>query len=58
VFRLQFGKAREATALMKEGVAAQKKALAGTEILEPVVTDLTGAIHTGIGDSCSESCCV
>ena len=46
VFHLKFGKAREATALMREGVAAQKKALAGTEFSTRVLTDLTGAFYT------------
>ena len=31
VFRLKFGKAKEAVALMKEGLAIQKRVMAGQE---------------------------
>jgi hypothetical protein len=46
VFHLKFGKAREATALMRESVAAQKKALAGLEFSSRILTDLTGTFYT------------
>jgi hypothetical protein len=44
VFRLKFGKAREAVALLKEGVAIQKKA--GSEFPTRILTDLTGQFYT------------
>ena len=46
VFRLKFGKAREAVALMKEGLAIQKKALAGVDFSTRVLTDVTGPFYT------------
>lgn len=46
VFQLKFGKAREAVALMKEGVAIQKRALAGTDFSTRVLTDVTGPFYT------------
>ena len=46
VFRLKFGKAREAMALMKEGVAIQKRALAGVDFSTRVLTDVTGPFYT------------
>ena len=46
VFHLKFGKAREATALMKEGLAAQKKALAGVDYSTRMLADVTGAFYT------------
>ena len=46
VFQLKFGKAREATALMKEGLAAQKKALAGVDYSTRILADVTGAFYT------------
>ena len=46
VFQLKFGKAREAVALVKEGVAIQKKALAGVDYSTRVLTDLTGPFYT------------
>ena|SRR6266498_3405731 len=46
VFRLKFGKAREAVALVKEGVAIQKKALAGADFSTRVLTDVTGPFYT------------
>jgi hypothetical protein len=46
VFQLKFGKAKEAVALMKEGVAIQKKALAGVEFSSRVLTDVTGPFYT------------
>jgi hypothetical protein len=44
VFRLKFGKAREAVALMKEGVAIQKQA--GSTFAARVLTDVTGPFYT------------
>jgi hypothetical protein len=44
VFRLKFGKAREAVALVKEGVAIQKRA--GANFSARVLTDLTGPFYT------------
>jgi len=44
VFRLKFGKAREAVPLMKETVALQKKA--GVSVSSRILTDLTGPFYT------------
>ena len=44
VFRLKFGKAREAVALMKEGLAIQKRA--GVEVSQRLLTDVTGPFYT------------
>ena len=44
VFRLKFGKAREAVALVKEAVAIQKRA--GSSFTPRVLTDLTGPFYT------------
>ena len=44
VFRLKFGKAREAVALMKEGLAIQKRA--GVEVSQRLMTDVTGPFYT------------
>jgi NIPSNAP protein len=44
VFRLKFGKAREAVALIKEGAAIQKRA--GANVAARVLTDLTGPFYT------------
>jgi hypothetical protein len=44
VFRLKFGKAREAVALIKEGAAIQKRA--GANFSARVLTDLTGPFYT------------
>jgi hypothetical protein len=46
VFRLKFGKAREAVALAKEGIAIQKRALAGMEGSTRLLTDVTGPFYT------------
>ena len=46
VFRLKFGKAREALALMNQGLAIQKRALTGTEFSTRVLTDVTGPFYT------------
>jgi hypothetical protein len=43
VFRLKFGKAREGVALIKEGVAIQKRA--GANFSARVLTDLTGPFY-------------
>ncbi|OFW13761.1 MAG: hypothetical protein A3F69_01680 [Acidobacteria bacterium RIFCSPLOWO2_12_FULL_66_10] len=45
VFRLKFGKAREAVALLKEGVAIQRRlGLAATHLR--LLTDVTGPFYT------------
>ena len=44
VFRLKFGKAKEAVALLKEGVAIQKKA--GATFQSRILTDVTGPFYT------------
>jgi len=46
VFQLKFGKAKEAVALVKAGVAIQKKALTGVEFSTRVLTDVTGPFYT------------
>jgi hypothetical protein len=46
VFHLKFGKTREAVALMKQGVAIQKKVLAGVEFSNRILTDVTGPFYT------------
>jgi hypothetical protein len=46
VFRLKFGKAREAVALFKEGIAIQKRAAAGREFSTRLLTDVTGPFYT------------
>jgi hypothetical protein len=46
VFRLKFGKAREAVALMKEGLAIQKRALSGVDFSTRLLTDVTGPFYT------------
>lgn len=56
VFRLKFGKTKEAIALIKEGVAIQKRA--GLEMDQRILTDLVGPFYTlvlelkmsGLGD--------
>ena len=45
VFQLKYGKAREALALLKEGMAIQKKALADVEHSTRVLTDVTGPFY-------------
>ena len=42
VFQLKFGKAKEAVALLKEGLAIQKKALADVDLSTRLLTDVTG----------------
>jgi hypothetical protein len=44
VFQLKFGKARDAVALLKEGVALQKRA--GLSFSQRILTDLTGPFYT------------
>ena len=44
VFRLKFGKAREAVALFKEGAAIQKRA--GASFSPRILTDVTGPFYT------------
>jgi hypothetical protein len=44
VFRLKFGKAKEAVALLKEGIAIQKRL--GLETNPRVLTDLVGPFYT------------
>ena len=44
VFRLKFGKAREAVSFMKEGLAIQKRA--GVDVSQRLLTDLTGPHYT------------
>ncbi len=44
VFRLKFGKAKEAVALLKEGIAIQKRA--GIEVNQRLMTDLVGTFYT------------
>jgi hypothetical protein len=46
VFRLKFGKAREAVALFKEGIAIQKRVGAGLDFSYRLLTDLTGPFYT------------
>jgi hypothetical protein len=48
VFQLKFGKAREAVALFKEGIAIQKRVGAGAGIDFPtrLLTDVTGPFYT------------
>ena len=43
-FQLKFGKAREALAIMKEGMAIQKRA--GVDVSQRLLTDLTGPFYT------------
>jgi hypothetical protein len=44
VFRLKFGKAREAVAAIKEGIAIQKRL--GVDVHQRLSTDLTGPFYT------------
>ena len=46
VFRLKYGKAREAVPLVKEALAIQKRALTGVEFSTRVLTDVTGPFYT------------
>jgi hypothetical protein len=44
VFRLKFGMAKEGVALLKEGIAIQKRA--GVEMNQRIMTDLVGTFYT------------
>ncbi len=46
VFRLKFGKAREAVALFKESIAIQQRAGAGAALPTRLLTDVTGPFYT------------
>src|SRR5688572_13036727 len=46
VFRLKFGKSREAVALMKEGRAIEKRVMTGLDYSSRVLTDVTGPFYT------------
>jgi hypothetical protein len=46
VFQLKFGKAREAVALFKEGLAIQKRVGAGMDFSTRLLTDVTGPFYT------------
>jgi hypothetical protein len=46
VFRLKFGKAREAVPLFKEGIAIQKRVGAGIDFSTRLLTDVTGPFYT------------
>ena len=46
VFQLKFGKAKEGAALMKEGMAIQKRVLTGVEFSTRLLTDVTGPFYT------------
>jgi len=46
VFQLKFGKARDAVALMKEGLAIQKRVMSGVDFSARVLTDVTGPFYT------------
>lgn len=44
VFQLKFGKAREAVAVMKDGIGIQKRL--GVDVSQRLMTDLTGRFYT------------
>jgi hypothetical protein len=46
VFQLKFGKARDAVALMKDGMAIQKRVMSGVDFSTRVLTDVTGPFYT------------
>ena len=46
VFRLKFGKTREAVALLKEGIAIQKRVLGDKDFSTRLLTDVTGPFYT------------
>ena len=46
VFRLKFGKTREAVALVKEGLAIQQRVLSDVEFSTRLLTDVTGPFYT------------
>jgi hypothetical protein len=44
IFRLKFGKAREALAILKDGIAMQKRA--GVDVHQRLLTDMSGTFYT------------
>ena len=44
VFQLKFGKAKEAVAIVKDGVAIQKRL--GADVSQRILTDVTGEFYT------------
>jgi hypothetical protein len=46
VFQLKYGKAREALALLREGLGIQKRALGDVDFSTRLLTDLTGRFYT------------
>jgi hypothetical protein len=46
VFRLKFGKTKEAVALVKQGMAIQQRVLSGVEFSTRLLTDVTGPFYT------------
>ena len=46
IFQLKFGKAREAIALMKEGLAIQRRVITDVDFSTRVLTDVTGPFYT------------
>ena len=46
VFRLKFGKAKEAVALFKEGLAIQKRIAGSANVSTRLLTDVTGPFYT------------
>ena len=46
VFRLKFGKTKEAVSLLKEGIAIQKRVLTGVDHSVRLLTDATGPFYT------------
>lgn len=46
VFQLEFGKAKEAIALMKQGLVLQKRALGDVEFSTRLLTDVSGPFYT------------
>ena len=46
VFQLKFGKTKDAVAIVKQGVAIQKRILAGVEFSSRILTDITGPFYT------------
>jgi hypothetical protein len=48
VFKLKWGKAKEAVGMLKEGLAIQKRALSGVDFIHStrLLTDVTGPFYT------------
>jgi hypothetical protein len=46
VFRLKFGKTKEAVALVKQGMAIQQRVLTGVDFSTRLLTDVTGPFYT------------